>query len=523
MMVRNALGAETLKTSSFGNGFPYSGNPYADFLTHGSGQRVQTGAVEVRAIRACHPDRALAIVRPGMPGRSSCDLLSFANEGFAKAVLAPQTSQNILERQFISPARRHSEEGGAFSDNVVFAAYDYEFEGKVFLLYVMTGKDDYMQYICQYLLGPAGSKHLETEGFKAADALIEAASRWSILTHDEVLVFDRGFWNADKQLFKSIKSMRWDDVILDKGKKNAMIDDVESFFSGEQSYAEFAVPWKRGLIFYGPPGNGKTISIKALMNTVTERTDPSVELLYVKSLNSFMGPEVSINSIFDKARLMAPCLLIFEDIDSLIDPSVRSYFLNAVDGLESNHGILMIGSTNHLERLDPGIAKRPSRFDRKILFDLPNQDERVQYCEYWRKKLKGNKKIAFPEPLCGMIADITDKFSFAYMKEAFVASLMAIRRHQDDASAEAEAAAGASGGGDGKDEAEKSLLWNEIQKQVKILREEMDNDAMVKEDKPAVRDEAKPAFSAFQMGANGLTIRGGLTVLGSQQPGRPLP
>jgi len=56
--------------------------------------------------------------------------------------------------------------------------------------------------------------------------------------------------------------------------------------------------------------------------------------------------------------------------------------LNEVDGLESNDGILMIGSTNHLERLDPGIAKRPSRFDRKYLFDDPNEGERELYAEY---------------------------------------------------------------------------------------------------------------------------------------------
>lgn len=85
------------------------------------------------------------------------------------------------------------------------------------------------------------------------------------------------------------------------------------------------------------------------------------------------------------ARHMAPCLLIFEDIDSLIGPGVRSYFLNEVDGLESNHGILMIGSTNHLDRLDPGIAKRPSRFDRKYFFDDPDLGERVQYAEYVSK------------------------------------------------------------------------------------------------------------------------------------------
>lgn len=162
------------------------------------------------------------------------------------------------------------------------------------------------------------------------------------------------------------------------------------------------------------------------MHQVSKRTSPTIEALYVKTFNSFAGPEYGIRQIFLKARQMAPCLLIFEDIDSLVNVSVRSYFLNEVDGLESNHGILMIGSTNHLEQLDPGIAKRPSRFDRKYFFDVPSRDERVQYCEYWRNKLKDNKKIDFPKEMSARIADITDEFSFAYMKEAFVAALLVI-------------------------------------------------------------------------------------------------
>jgi transitional endoplasmic reticulum ATPase len=228
------------------------------------------------------------------------------------------------------------------------------------------------------------------------------------------------------------------------------------------------------------------------MNSLSKSVNPTVELLYVKTLSSFGGPEFSIRQIFTKARATAPCLLIFEDIDSLVTPFVRSYFLNEVDGLESNHGILMIGSTNHLERLDPGISKRPSRFDRKYLFSLPNHDERVLYCEYWRKKLSGNEKIDFPKELSVMIADITDEFSFAYMKEAFVASLLSIvarlRERPDRVTSEfvenlghneiATAVDGDDDDDDGKNKAERSILWKEIKKQVKNLRDEMDNESV---------------------------------------------
>lgn len=69
--------------------------------------------------------------------------------------------------------------------------------------------------------------------------------------------------------------------------------------------------------------------------------------------------------VFDKARQLAPCVLVLEDLDSLINDKNRSFFLNQLDGLQSNHGLLIIGTTNYFDRLDPGLNSRPSRFDRK--------------------------------------------------------------------------------------------------------------------------------------------------------------
>jgi len=81
-----------------------------------------------------------------------------------------------------------------------------------------------------------------------------------------------------------------------------------------------------------------------MSNALYKRETP-VPTLYVKSLASFAGPEYSINQIFGLARRTAPCYLVFEDLDSIVSDSVRSYFLNAVDGIQQNDGILMVGST----------------------------------------------------------------------------------------------------------------------------------------------------------------------------------
>lgn len=238
------------------------------------------------------------------------------------------------------------------------------------------------------------------------------------------------------------------------------------FFDSKATYDDLGVPWKRGLIFYGPAGNGKTISIKALMHTLADRKD-SIPTLYVKA-----APRTyDIGSIFAFARQMSPCLLVLEDIDTIVTANSRSYFFNEVDGLENNDGILMVASTNHIDELDPGLSKRPSRFDRKYLFPLPSKAEREQYAQFWRQKLESKPEIEFPEILVEPIAGITHGFSFAYMQEAFVSSLLDIahRRNDDDD----ETFVDASGGGD--DDLDKYELWRVINEQVKILRDEMDS------------------------------------------------
>ena len=146
----------------------------------------------------------------------------------------------------------------------------------------------------------------------------------------------------------------------------------------------------------------------------------------------------------------------------------------------------MVGSTNHLDRLDPGIAKRPSRFDRKYEFQNPDEQEREMYMHYWQSKLSDNDDIEFPDRLCKAIAEITDKFSFAYMQEAFVATLLAIARRSHSSSLNGSLRArvwtedladdwvGVLGGGD-DDDLDKLALWVEIKKQIAILRESMES------------------------------------------------
>lgn len=139
----------------------------------------------------------------------------------------------------------------------------------------------------------------------------------------------------------------------------------------------------------------------------------------------------------------------------------------------------MVASTNHLDKLDPGLSSRPSRFDRKYHFALPTEDERKQYCEFWRLRCKKRKvDIEFPMKICPAMALITHGFSFAYLQEAFVASLLAIAQRRTDGSDDEMDMFDRKGHNKSGDDDDKDLdeyeLWREIKKTVESLREDMD-------------------------------------------------
>ena len=433
------------------------------YFQHSAGQRINTDALIYQSLTEQYPDSDITTV----PIRG-CNLFDYAAAGFAST--APLTSSASLdshEWQFYqSPFRRFDGSNGTLTTDVKFGIYNYTWRDSIFTVFLVDGRDGAMPYATtnQYIIGPRSE----------ANELVLAAGHYGATLHNEIWVFDYGFWQKDANLWATMNKSSWNNVILDEDKKNDLVGNVLRFFDSQDQYTRLGVPWKRGIIFHGPPGNGKTISIKATMHTLYNRSPP-IPTLYVKSLSN--RGEWALSSIFRKARAEAPCFLVFEDLDSLVTDNLRSYFLNEIDGLQENNGILIVGSTNHLERLDPGIAKRPSRFDRKFLFPDPSFAQRVQYCQFWRLKLASNKDVEFPIALAEAVAKITGGFSFAYIQEAFVASLLLIAGNNDAAvgTETPEALVNqmqlteSSGGG-----LESVRLWRVIREQVKILREELE-------------------------------------------------
>jgi transitional endoplasmic reticulum ATPase len=457
--------------------------------------RVNTDLLIIKALQEHYPDKEVIVIP-----EYSCKILDLAKTG--QVVIIPDPSSNgtltgpLQWHGFVSPTSRLSDSQGSISKTILFGKYLVNWNDKEFLMYIVSGRDGTQSYpdiTNQYIIASSNSE---------VDSLILAAGKYGFELHGEIWVYDQGWWQKDARLWQSIQKSLWEDVILDESMKQSLIDEVNRFYDSRPTYERLAVPWKRGLIFHGPPGNGKTISIKATMNMLYQRKE-SVPTLYVKSLANIQGPERSLNDIFTKARMFAPCYLVFEDLDSLVTDRVRSFFLNQVDGIANNDGILMVGSTNHLERLDPGISKRPSRFDRKYLFPDPDLAQRVQYAEFWRTKiLKNNERVAgeakaepveFPKEMCKAVANITDGFSFAYMQEAFLASLLQLAIGSESQRGDIEPAntqfvvvekedvdiaISSAGENTAKDDGEldKYVLWREFKKQVEILKDQMGSD-----------------------------------------------
>ncbi|KAL8752138.1 MAG: hypothetical protein Q9199_005951 [Rusavskia elegans] len=364
-------------------------DPIADIRCHLHDSGVATGIRVTQILQRRYPDHV--VVQTPKEG-----IIKLATAGLAEIRLDTD-SEFYAKRTF---SKSNSDQVGRMKDTMELARFHYQWNNHRFQLYELSYHEwGYLEVDLFYILCPKADADLDGGRSKVVDELITAAATYENRIDNEIWVYDKGYWARNRKLWKSVQACRWDQVILNEEMKANLVADVEGVFDRKEDYKSFGVPWKRGIILHGLPGNGKTISIKALMRSLSQRS-PEIPTLYVKSLGRNIGQD-DIRTIFDKARDTAPCLLVFEDIDSLVSDNVKSFFLNEVDGLEGNDGVMMIGSTNYCElltdpmllksltdppvdRLDAGIAKRPSRFDRKYHFALPAIPERIRYCDFWR-------------------------------------------------------------------------------------------------------------------------------------------
>eukprot|EP01133_Synstelium_polycarpum_P001065 gene1065-1208_t len=184
-------------------------------------------------------------------------------------------------------------------------------------------------------------------------------------------------------------------------------------------FGRFAVQPPKGVLFYGSPGTGKTLLARALVNECNASGGQKVSFFMRKGadcLSKWVGEaERQLRSLFDQAKSMAPSIIFFDEIDGLapvrsarqdhIHSSMVSTLLALMDGLDARGQVIVIGATNRIDAIDPAL-RRPGRFDRELLFSLPNKQS--------RRTILGIHTAAWEPPIAASILDTVAETAAGY-------------------------------------------------------------------------------------------------------------
>ncbi len=168
-------------------------------------------------------------------------------------------------------------------------------------------------------------------------------------------------------------------IVLAPGVQEAMLADARTFFYEKTKgwYCSHGVPYRRSYLLYGSPGTGKTSQIRALAG------EHGLKACFMSLSHKRFGDHTLIEAL---AKIPKPCVLVFEDVDAIFEKRKNksqstltfSGLLNAVDGIVSTEGALIMMTTNHIDRLDPALL-RCGRIDRRFEFSLPRCNEVARY------------------------------------------------------------------------------------------------------------------------------------------------
>ena len=211
--------------------------------------------------------------------------------------------------------------------------------------------------------------------------------------------------SAMREVLVEVPNISWEDVGGLDNVRMELKEAVEWPMKYPDSFKRMGIRPSRGILLYGPPGTGKTLLAKAVAK------ESKANFIQVKGpslLSMWVGKsEEGVRKIFERARQVAPCIIFFDEIDSLagkrgveagnkVTERVLNQLLAEMDGLEDLNDILIIGATNRPDMLDPGLL-RPGRFDKILLVNTPEEEGRLKVLEIHTKNMPLAKDVKLKE------------------------------------------------------------------------------------------------------------------------------
>lgn len=199
---------------------------------------------------------------------------------------------------------------------------------------------------------------------------------------------DSGVYNirlSDAGLYLFKKKLDIDELIdLPMKEGEIVIDGIKTFWEREQKFKDYGYVYKRGILMYGDPGNGKSCLINKLCKHLVDILKGIV--IYISSaseLDHYYKFSNEILRIIEPGRKL---IVVMEDIDGLCSyKDSETTLLNILDGVNQTNNVVYIGTTNYPEQLSARILNRPSRFDLRVEVKAPNSECREVY---FKAKLK---------------------------------------------------------------------------------------------------------------------------------------
>jgi transitional endoplasmic reticulum ATPase len=264
-------------------------------------------------------------------------------------------------------------------------APDVDLDRLASITHAFVGAD--IEALCKEAGMVALRRYLSLEGENHLDAVLQTTEALQITMDDFLKGLREVEPTATREFFTERSMVKWEDIGGLHKIKEALISIVEWPAKYPELFAAAKVMPPRGILFSGPSGTGKTLMAKALAGeTGLNFISISVPILFSKWLGE---SEKALHQIFKKAKQSAPCILFFDEIDTLgvtrhvtsegaaAVERVVSQFFNELDNLSDLSQVIVLGATNRADVLDPSLT-RSGRLDYVISFPVSDEQDRLE-------------------------------------------------------------------------------------------------------------------------------------------------